>query len=201
METLENIYKESFFCRRYKLHWRAEHVCKAIMYTISPISVIDVGCATGDLVLGFGEYNIFSKGLEGAKTVSKYLVIPESDVAFRDLRVPMYSAPFLPIPLKYDLAMCLEVVEHIEIEFADILVENLCVMGDKILLSAAPPGQGGHHHVNCQHPEYWDKKFLRGNYKRNQEVAEKVKYYLLPWKHKPGIKAFYQNMLYYEKGG
>ena len=203
MQPLESIYKDNFFRTRHKLHWRAPHVCGAIKEVFDPLTVIDIGCATGDLVAEFNNLGIFAMGLEGAKTVKPHLVVPESAVVIWDLRKYLNLSVFNPLdyPHSFDLVTCFEVAEHIEPEYADIFAVNLTVLSSKILLSAAPPEQGGHYHVNCQLPEYWDKKLGKYGYIRKQEVADEVKELLKPWKHKPGIKAFYNNMLYYEKGG
>src|SRR6185437_16419734 len=37
--------------------------------------------------------------------------------------------------------------------------------GDVVLFSAAIPGQGGHHHVNEQFPDYWSAHFARHGFR------------------------------------
>jgi hypothetical protein len=201
MQVLESIYKDVFFRNRYKLHWRAPHVCGAIKEVFDPLTVIDVGCATGDLVEEFNKMGILSMGLEGAETVKPHLIIPDNALVIWDLREVLDLSIFNPLnmPYPFGLTICLEVAEHIEPEYAHIFVGNLTLLSKRILLSAAPPGQGGHHHVNCQQPNYWDKMFGDYDYIRKQEMADKVIELLKPWKHKPGIKAYYYNLLYYEK--
>ena len=203
MQVLESIYKDNFFRTRHKLHWRAPHVCGAIKEVFDPLTVIDVGCATGDLVKGFNDIGILSIGLEGAETVRPHLIIPQSGLLVWDLRVPLSHSIFdhydFSWPHNFGLVTCLEVAEHIEPEYAEVFVTNLTWLSNRILLSAAPPGQGGHHHVNCQQPNYWDKMFGDYDYIRKQEMADKVIKLLKPWRHKPGIKAYYYNLLYYEK--
>lgn len=60
---------------------------------------------------------------------------------------------------KYDLCLCLEVAEHISEERADVLIEMLCNLSEKVLFSAAIPHQGGTGHINEQWQSYWEKKF------------------------------------------
>ena len=50
-----------------------------------------------------------------------------------------------------------EIVKGIEVEV--IIVEGMTRFSDIIHWSAAPPGQKGVNHVNCQTPEWWEKKF------------------------------------------
>jgi hypothetical protein len=66
---------------------------------------------------------------------------------------------------EFDLAVCLEVVEHVDVAIGDRLVAALCEIAPSILFSAAIPGQGGHGHVNEQWPEYWVERFAGAGYR------------------------------------
>ena len=59
-----------------------------------------------------------------------------------------------PVYCKVDLVHCQEVVEHIEEQHLGNLLPSLAC-GNFIVMTHALPGQGGHHHVNLQSPEYW----------------------------------------------
>jgi len=59
----------------------------------------------------------------------------------------------------FDLALSLEVLEHLDREAGDRLVEALCELAPNVLFSAAVPGQGGHGHLNEQWPGYWVERF------------------------------------------
>lgn len=190
-EPLENMYKGGFFKNRHKLNWRAEHFCRAVIATFDPKDVIDVGCATGDLVACFNDMGLIAFGIEGSGNAKPFL--ETGYIWFHDLREPIKPS------ITFDLVMSLEVAEHIEPEYAEIYVANLVTLGDRILITAAPPGQGGHHHFNCQLPEYWDEKFKAHNYLQIPFLTQMLKNQLVPWKHKPGIKAFYDNAIYYER--
>lgn len=73
---------------------------------------------------------------------------------------------------KYDLAICLEVAEHIDEELADNVVKKLTELAPKIIFSAAVPGQGGHGHINCQPKEYWEHKFGKLNFVVDKDKTE-----------------------------
>lgn len=64
------------------------------------------------------------------------------------------------LDVRADLAICLEVAEHLPAERAEPLVAMLC-RSDVVLFSAAVPGQPGTGHVNCQPPAYWAEIFQR----------------------------------------
>jgi len=194
MKPLEDIYGERFFKLRHRLNWRAPIVCSAIQEVFDPRSVIDAGCATGDLVAEFMTMAVDAYGIEGSRAVMPYLECSAGRVFFYDLRKP------LPGPSRrYDLAICFEVAEHIEPEHTEQFVLNLVSLSDRILMSAAPPGQGGHHHVNCQPPGYWVQKFWQYGFFRNLSPENKFKARLSPWAWKKGIKAYYENSLHFER--
>lgn len=194
MIPLTNIYKGGFFKNRHKLMWRAPIVCKAVADAIKFNSVIDVGCAIGDLVKGFQELGYFSRGLEGSKAAKDFLVVSEKFVDFHDLR-KLFS---VHKARRFGLATCFEVAEHIEPEYAEILVANLAFLSGQVLVSIAPPGQGGHYHVNCRDIDYWDKLFEKLSYIRNDKVCDSIIKAWTPYKSKPGIKAYYNNLHFYE---
>jgi hypothetical protein len=60
---------------------------------------------------------------------------------------------------RFDLALCLEVAEHLPPASAEGLVAFLTGLSDVVLFSAAVPGQGGQRHLNEQWPGYWQDKF------------------------------------------
>jgi len=65
---------------------------------------------------------------------------------------------------RFELAMCLEVAEHLPAESADILVETLTNLAPVVMFSAAHPGQGGQDHVNERWPAYWYRRFAQHGY-------------------------------------
>jgi len=193
MRTVEEMYNGRFFRGRHRLEWRSEPVCEAIVETINPKSIIDVGCAIGDLIKGFDKLQILCYGIEGSKEVIPYLVVDKDKVFIKDLRLP------LNLGMYFDLVVCLEVAEHIEKECSDAFVKNLCYLSKNILMSAAPPGQEGHFHLNCQPSSYWEFKFSNHAYIRQPHVEERIKSYWEPWKNKKGIKAYYDNLLFFRR--
>jgi len=192
MKPLVDIYKRAFFTRRYKFNWRALHVADAFEKLYPDIfSYIDVGCATGDLVFEMGRRGHYSWGIEGSTHCWEFRMT--DNILIRDLREPLEGL------LRMDLCSCLEVMEHIEKEYSDILVDNLIKLSDKLILSAAPPGQKGHYHVNCQPLEYWIEKFRNKGYEYRPVLTNLFKKYLSPWALKPGIEAFHKNAAIFEK--
>jgi len=58
-----------------------------------------------------------------------------------------------------DLALCLEVGEHLPPELGNRLVRLLSELSPTVVFSAASPGQGGIGHINEQPKEYWLTRF------------------------------------------
>lgn len=198
MKTVDQMYNKSFFGRRYKHSWRAPHVINAIEGTfgLDPenyIRYIDVGCAIGDLVAEALKRGWDAYGLEGARAAQPFLECPEDRIIFADLRGQILSK------VRFHITSCFEVAEHIEEEHADVFVDNLCRTSSNIIMSAAPPGQGGHHHYNCQPYEYWDEKFAKRDYIKMANLESKFRNLLAPWRMKDGIRAFYNNCLIYRR--
>ena len=67
----------------------------------------------------------------------------------------------LQLNRKFDLVWSFEFVEHIHPKYIDNLMNSFANHADKVILSAAHPGQGGEGHFNEQLPAYWIAQFKR----------------------------------------
>lgn len=74
------------------------------------------------------------------------------------------SEPF-DIGRRYDLAISMEVGEHLTADTANAFVDNITRHADAVVFSAAAPFQGGVHHVNEQWPTYWAELFAQRGYR------------------------------------
>jgi 2-polyprenyl-3-methyl-5-hydroxy-6-metoxy-1,4-benzoquinol methylase len=195
MQPVREIYKKQFFGRRDRLAWRVPIVCDAVQNTFNlpPQSgIIDVGCAIGDYIAELENRGYVTAGIEGSQEALPFAV--STNIFICDLRIPIVMTR------KYDLCICLEVAEHIEEEYADQLVDNLCDLSDLILISAAPPGQGGHHHVNCQPKTYWIDKFAERNFFRSTLKEDTWKKSLGPFIRRKEIACYYNNIMVFRRG-
>lgn len=62
------------------------------------------------------------------------------------------------IPDKFDLAWCVEFLEHVEEQYLPNVFATFKTCR-YVVMTHAVPGQDGHHHVNCQPADYWIHKF------------------------------------------
>ena len=139
---------------------QARALAQAITDLYHPQSVIDLGCATG-LYLEPLKCQITGVDISPSAFFERVRRVPRQYLSECDLRDELFS------PSKKDVALCLEVVEHIGSEHADTLVANICKASDTIVMTAAPPGQAGLNHVNCQPLSYWEEKFASHGFKRD----------------------------------
>lgn len=132
-------------------------VLNLVFEFIRPQSLLDVGCSVGGwlkVAKSLGVEDILGLDVQWYLD-SKQLVIPPENFRAVDLRYPA------PLERTFDLAMCLEMAEHIPQNCSDALVDLLTQAAPIVLFSAALPGQGGRGHINEQWPEYWQEKFKR----------------------------------------
>lgn len=162
-ELLQKIYYEEFWENYKKLtDIPSIKIVDAILKVCSPLSVIDYGCGTGYFIREFIKHGINDvKGVDGPHIDDNMLVIGEKEKIIRhDITKP------LDLGRKYDIALMLEVAEHIPSEFEDILFNTLFTFSNTIVFSSVNNPMSGTHHVNCHPEEYWDNKFIKANYKK-----------------------------------
>ena len=137
----------------------AEEIVPIILDIIHPQSVVDVGCGVGTWLAVFEKRGINNYlGVDGNWVNRQLLQIPESKFLYHDLSTPV------KLNKQFELAISLEVAEHLNGEFAEIFIESLVNLSPVIVFSAAIPYQGGQHHVNEQWPNYWAELFAKHNY-------------------------------------
>jgi SAM-dependent methyltransferase len=147
----------------------AKYLAPKIAEMLDAKSVLDVGCATGHWLKCFSDLGIKVHGLEGSVNTLDHLMIPRESVSIFDLR-DEYT-----VVHDVDIVLSIEVAEHIEQWFADNYVKVLTMHNARyIVMTAAPPGQGGTGHVNLQPKEYWVEKLKLQGYVRNEDLEQQI---------------------------
>lgn len=137
----------------------AREVVPFLLKVLDSRSVVDVGCGIGTWLKVFAENGVQDiLGIDGNYVDKNLLKIDKSNFVEYDLE------KLFKTDRKFDLAISLEVAEHISFESADVFVKTMCNLSDTILFSAAIPNQGGQNHINEQEPNYWIEKFESQGY-------------------------------------
>jgi SAM-dependent methyltransferase len=129
-------------------------------------SLIDVGCGPGRQIeaakyIGYTDV----RGVDGDWSVlpktTEYILHDFTESAYR---------PFVT----RDLAWCVEFLEHVEEKYMENYMPIFSA-ARYALITFAPPGHGGHHHVNEQNLDYWVDKFSKYDMIYNQSLTERVR--------------------------
>lgn len=137
----------------------AREIAPIIVEALRPASVLDVGSGRGGWAAAFA----------GAG-VSDFLCIDGDYVDRNRLHIPVdrFRVANLAEPLelgrRFDLAICVEVGEHLPESAAGVLVDSIARHADAALFSAAIPLQNGTNHINRQWPAYWASLFAQRGY-------------------------------------
>ena len=142
----------------------AERVVPWLIERYAPQTVIDVGCGTGSWAAVFLENGCAVIGMDREDVPDGLLEIPRER-----FRVVDFEQQLEP-EAHFDLALCLEVAEHLTAPGGERLVRYLTRVADVVLFSAAVPGQGGQHHLTERWPCYWQDRFSANQYVCEDEI-------------------------------
>jgi hypothetical protein len=182
----EEIYTAAFYSRIST--WSsttAKILVPLIIEIVKPSSIIDVGCGDGTWLREFELHGVnHVLGLDGNYVMGS-LKIDKKNFLSCDLNTPP------KIKTKFDLAVSLEVAEHLLESSSANFVEYLTHLSDLILFSAAIPYQTGDNHINLHWQSFWASLFEQRNFLPVTIFRSKI------WNN-PSIPFFYkQNMILY----
>jgi SAM-dependent methyltransferase len=147
----------------------AEVIVPLALQLVPVSSVVDVGCGEGTWLAAFKKFGVDDiLGLDGDHVDRSALRISGEQFQAIDL------TKAFKLNRSFDLAVCLEVAEHLPAECAPVFVECLTRLAPVVLFSAAIPYQGGIHHQNEQWPDRWAALFNQYGYVVVDAVRRRV---------------------------
>jgi hypothetical protein len=117
-------------------------------------SVLDASSEPGPLVEKLRDLDVDASGLDASETLGE------------------------PLDRKYDLVLCIDVLEQLSPADAEAALGNLCASTDRVLFSSTPFEYAEPANVNVQAPEDWSAHFARQGFVRNLEYDAS---FLTPW--------------------
>ncbi len=155
-EPLEKTYNRSFMQKEHALdnshcEWSGNMI-ESMMDYMKPSTILDLGCGGCNFANVFNGRGCKVMAIDGSK-YAKETADEEVDFRLHDLR------EVLTIGKKFDLVLCMEVIEHLEEEYEDVFLKTIVSHADDwVVFTGAKPGQRGKGHVNCKETNYWEKK-------------------------------------------
>jgi SAM-dependent methyltransferase len=162
----------------------AQAIVPHVMELIRPTTVVDFGCGQGVWLRTFKEHGVkVVLGLDGSYVDRNRLLVDPHEFRPADLQQPIH------LDQKFDLALCLEVAEHLPARSAGTLVQSLVAAAPIVLFSAALPGQGGTAHLNERWPQYWETLFEALGMRKHDVLRPRL------W-HDGSIATWYRQNIY-----
>lgn len=165
----------------------AQEVVPLFLSYFKPKTVLDIGCGLGTWLSVFEENNSEIFGVDGDYVETEKLIIESKKFRAFDLN------NIFNLGKRFDLAISLEVAEHILPENSKTFINSLCSHSDIVLFSAAIPGQEGTLHYNEQYNQYWIDIFLDNGYECIDFLRHKI------WNNKKISWWYRQNILVFIK--
>ncbi len=175
----------------------ARIVFPLILAALNPARIVDIGCGVGTWLAAAAECGIADTlGVDGNYVDRAALRIPPNRFLPADLAEPGLPRRIAEHhPAGFDLALCLEVAEHLPHARASGFIAELCALADVVVFSAALPFQYGTDHINEQWPEFWAILFRANGFRCFDPWRDRI------WSH-PRVAWWYaQNLLVFAREG
>jgi SAM-dependent methyltransferase len=154
-------------------HWLTffDNISEHIALEIKPGTVLDAGCAMGFLVENLRNRGISAFGIDA------------SEFAIQNVHQDIQSYCWVgsireAFPQKYDLIVCIEVLEHLAPGDIEKTIKNLCEHCDQILFSSSPDDYKEATHQSVHPVENWVTFFARYGFFHELDYDAT---YITPW--------------------
>lgn len=131
-------------------------------------SYLDVGCGPGGMVLHAKKLGFESLGVDGDSSLKRGKK-NQSNFILHD-----FSEGPLQLQSTFDVCWSVEFVEHVYEEFIPNYVQTM-QCAKNLVMSHAPKGAPGYHHVNCQDSPYWIAKMKEFGFEYDADMTKKLR--------------------------
>lgn len=149
-------------------------IAEAIVNTYDPKRVIEFGCGNGELAKELAKRNIeviaidgYSKPNYEGYTLVKFFPLDMNNSAATEKLLSEITG-------KFDVAISLEVAEHLDPAISGSLVKWMTNLSNAVVFSAAVPKQDGDGHINCRTHMEWYNFFAANGF----EIVDTIRHQL-----------------------
>jgi len=159
----------------------------------APRTAVDWGCGAGLHAAALGRRGVAVLGVDAVR-VDADLRAPDVELLQRDLTQPVALPDSFE---RYDLALCLDVLEHVHEAQSSAVLANVTRGAALVILSCAPPGQGGHHHVNEQPRRYWVARMAELGWRYDRRETGALERHFMAHRDRVPLSWMYHNLCIY----
>ena len=137
-----------------------------IIEKFQPKTFLDIGCGPGGMVDLAKELGLESLGIDGDFTIKRN---NPDQVLIHD-----FTLGPAPLDKRYDIGWSVEFVEHVYEKYIPSYIQAFqsCNI---VVMSFAPPGHGGYHHVNENTQEYWINTLEKYGFEYNEKFTNELR--------------------------
>jgi cyclopropane fatty-acyl-phospholipid synthase-like methyltransferase len=129
-------------------------------------SFLDIGCGLGGMVIEAINRDYDAIGIDGDFRLERSN--PEHFILQDFTKGPA------EINRNFDLGWSCEFVEHVEQKYLDNFMKAFALC-NTVVMTYAPVGKEGHHHVNCNTQEYWIDMFKDYGFTYNDKLTQTIR--------------------------
>lgn len=173
------LYDENFFNSKY---FQTDYgtIARTIFNLYHPKTVADFGCGPGHLTRELVKLGVNVTAIDGFSQPD----FSNLNVEFHTVNLNDSSAIANIFTNRIlDMAICLEVAEHLNQSVSSELVYWLTKVAPVVVFSAAVLGQGGVGHINLQPRDFWHRQFTRHSFLCADRIREQLRLVpsIAPW--------------------